>query len=425
VSDTNEGDVAVAAAAPPRRSGPLRALGYRDFRLIAIGNMISQLGFWGQYVAVGWAARNLTDSDFLVTVAFAAQWFPALVIGPVAGVLADRLDRRKLVLYGNLAMVLPPFVIGLLVQTHHIDLLNLVLLVILGGIGQAFTQPAAAAYVPALVAPQDLHSAIALNAGMTNSTRVIGPTLAGVLITAWGVAWGFHVNAFSFLAVAVACRLVRTRPPRPQTAPRRVLEELRLGIDYTRQHKTVGRLLLFVAFEAFWNMHAALMPIFARDVLHGGVSTYGLLSSAPGIGFVGAALLTTVMTTDRHRRGALVGSAFGITGSVLLIAVSRSVALTVAGQGVFGLSYMTMTTIVTTMLIASTEDEYRGRVMGVFVMFTMGVYPINSLIAGGLASVLGAPHTVLLCGIALLVFNIVFFATGNLALMTSHRAETG
>ena len=400
-----------------RRGGALRVFKQRDFRLIAIGNMVSQLGFWGQYVAVGWAARTLTRSDFLVTVAFAAQWLPSLLLSPIAGVLADRYDRRRLVLFGNLGMVLPPLAIGLLMQAHRISLANLIALVLLGGAGQAFTQPAVAAFVPALVPPEDLHSAIALNAGMTNSTRVIGPALAGGLIAAWGVAWGFHVNAISFLAVAGACVLVRSRPARPARAPTSMLSDLRLGLVYTRRNRSVARLLLFLWIETFWMMHGALMPIFARDVLHGDVSTYGLLSAAPGIGFVGAAVLTTMLTTGRQQRFALVAGSFGASAGLLTLALSRHVALSVGGLGLFGLSYMTMSTVITTMLVAATEDEYRGRVLGVFWMGNVGIIPINSMLGGALSSVLGAPGTVLMCGVALVLFNTVFFSTGSLAVI--------
>lgn len=400
----------------------LGALRHSDFRLIAIGNMVSQLGFWGQYVAVGWTARELTDSDFMVTVAFGAQWLPALFLASFAGVAADRYDRRKLVLWGNMAMVLPPAAIGVLIMTHHITLWSLIALVLLGGAGQAFTQPATAAFVPALVPPADLHSAVALNAGMSNSTRVIGPTIAGGIIAAWGVAWGFNINAISFFAVAAACVFVRARPVRPERAPTSVREEMKSGVDYMRRNPAVARLLLLIGFEGFWVMHSALMPIFARDVLHGDAATYGLLSSGPGIGFVIATVLTTTLTSGHHRRLALTWASFGTTASMLLIAWSRHVWLTVAALSMFGVFWMTLQTIITTMLVAATEDEYRGRVMGLYTMVAMGVFPINSVLAGLLSDWLTAPGTVYLCAGAVLVFNILFFSSGSMKII-QHGTE--
>jgi predicted MFS family arabinose efflux permease len=305
------------------------------------------------------------------------------------------------------------------VQTHRVTMVNLVILVVLGGAGQAFTQPAAAAFIPALVPTEDLQSAVALNAGMSNSTRVIGPALAALLIRIWGVPWGFHINAISYLAVAAACVFVHARPERTTRTSGATMHELRLGIAYTKRNKAVGRLLLFVAVEAFFIMHSALMPIFARDVLHGTVQTFGLLSAAPGIGFLGAAVITTIAVSGRQQRAALVGSSAGLAIAELTFALSRSVPLSVGALGLFGLSYMTITTTVTTMLIAATEDAYRGRVLGVFAMFSIGVFPINSLIAGALASLLGAPGTVLLCAIALAVFATAFFASGSLTVIRS------
>ncbi len=400
-----------------QQGSALGALKHRDFRLIAVGNMVSQLGFWGQYVAVGWTARELTNSDFLVTVAFGAQWLPALLLGSFAGVAADRYDRRKLVLWGNMAMVLPPAVIGVLIMTHHIALWSLIMLVLLGGAGQAFTSPASAAFVPALVPVDDLHSAVSLNAGMSNSTRVIGPTIAGGIIAAWGVAWGFHINAISFFAVSAACVFVRVRPVRVHRAHTSVGADLRSGVDYVRRNPAVTRLLLFIGFEGFWVMHSALMPIFARDVLHGNASTYGLLSSGPGLGFLIAAVLTTMLTGAHHRRMALRVASFVCTASILLIAWSRHVGLTVAALSMFGVCWMTMQTITLTMIIAATEDQYRGRVMGLYAMVATGVFPINSVLAGLLSGWLTAPGTVYLCGVAMLVFNLVFFAGGNMRII--------
>lgn len=237
------------------------------------------------------------------------------------------------------------------------------------------------------------------------------------------MAWGFHINAVSFLAVAGACALVRTRPPRPARSGVSVLADLRSGVAYTGQNRAVARLLLLVGVSAFWMMHSALMPIFARDVLHGDVSTYGLLSSAPGVGFVGAALLTTSLSTARQRRTTLTVCSFGLGGAILVFALSRQVALSVAALGVFGLCYMCVSTITMSMLVVASADEYRGRVMGVFTMCSVGAIPVNALLAGAISSVLGAAHTVLLCAVALLVFDVIFFASSSLSVIRGHADE--
>ena len=324
VLDLPEGDSALDAAvvAGAHRVPAWQPFRHRDFRLLVGGNAVSQLGFWAQYVAVGWVASSLTSSKFLIALSFSAQFWPSLVLSPVAGALADRYDRRKLVLFGNLAMVFPPIVIGLLIQVHTISVLSLILLVMLGGAGQAFTQPATVALVPALVPEEEVHSAIALNAGLTSSTRVVGPSLAGLVIAAWGVAWGFHINGVSFLAVTFACMFIRVRRSPKRLEARSMRTDLKTGVAYARAHPIVGRLIVLVAIESFFFMHAALLPVIARQVLHGGVSTYGLLSSAPGVGFVGGAIVAASLRTPRQRRVTLVAGSLVIAVSFIALAPS-------------------------------------------------------------------------------------------------------
>jgi MFS family permease len=401
------------------RLRPLRVLRHRDFRLIAIGNMVSQLGFWGQYVAAGLTARRLTESSFLVALTFAVQFLPSLLFSSIAGAMADRNDRRKLVLFGNLAMVFPSLAIGLLIQAERISMGSLIALVFLSGVGQAFTLPATSAYVPSLVPADEVHSAIALNAGMSNSTRVIGPTLFSLLIAASGAAWGFYLNAVSFLAVTTACSVVRIRPVGATRMSGGMLNDIRIGMAYAKRNKAVARLLLFIAFNSFWMMHAALLPIFATDVLHGEAPTLGALAAAPGYGFVGAAMLTTALTTGRHKRVALVGCSLGLTVAQITLALSRDVVLSVAALALFGLCFMTLNTVVTTMLVVASEDAYRGRVMGLLATANVGAFPINSVLAGVFASLFGAPTTVFVCAVAVLVFNAVFFGSGSLAVIRS------
>lgn len=406
----------------------MTALRHRDFRLIAVGNMVSQLGFWGQYVGIGWVAKKvLQGSNFYVTLSFAAQWLPALLLSTVAGVIADRHDRRRIVMWGNIAMVVPPAVIGVLLQTHHVGKVNLIALVLLGGIGQAFTQPAAGALVPALVPRDDLHSAISLNAGMTSSTRVVGPAVFGIIISAWGPAWGFYANAISYFAVSAACLFVHARPEKPERSGHSMAHELHLGVAYTRRNRAVLLLLLLIGTLAFWNMHPSLLPIWASDVLNGDASTYGLLAAAPGIGFVGAAILTTMLVTDRQRRFMLGISSLCVGLALVCFAASRTVWLSVVVLGVWGMFFMTLTTLVTTMLVAASDDEYRGRVMGLLAVFQVGVYPINSVLAGVSSTVFSPTTTVLICACVVLVFTFWFFSRKHLRTIrdgTEHRGAT-
>jgi MFS family permease len=402
----------------PKEWVALRALRSRDFRLITIGNMVSQMGTWVQYVAIGWVARELTASPLTVSLVFAAQWLPYLLFSPITGVAADRFDRRRIILWGNLSMILPA--LGLAALTHYdrLDMKWLLTLVIIGGVAQAFTQPAATAFVPALVPAEDLHAAVALNAGMTNSTRVIGPAIGGIIISLWGVEWAFFANAVSFLAVALACLLVHVRVEPKEPDGVGAIEGLRLGLQYARSHRAVWRILLMIATVTFLIMHAGLMSVMSKDVLHGDADTYGLISSGPGIGFVLATIATLALTTEERRTKSLFIAAFGTGFALLLIGVSRSVPLTVFGMAIFGATHMTFATVGSTLLLATTEDRFRGRVMGLFGMVATGMFTINSVIGGALATIFGAPATIMMCGTAVVLSAIAFALSGTKNVIT-------
>jgi MFS family permease len=411
----------------PELNGLRRRLGvfaYRDFRLIVIGNTLSQLGFWAQYVAVGWVATSVTDSKFLIALAFSAQFWPTLIFSPLAGLLADRYDRRRLIMYGNVAMVLPPLAIGILIETGHISYVGLLSLVFVGGIGQAFTQPATVAFIPALVPTERVSAAIAVNSGLSQSTRIVGPALAGAIIAAWGVAWGFHINAASFLTVTVACLLVRVRSVPAARVTGSNLAEVRAGFEYARGNQAVGRIVLLVSAISLLLMQGALMPIFAKQVLHGGVSTYGLLSSAPGIGAVVGALAFRWLQTPRAQRGALVIGGFGIGAALVVVGLSRSIPLTVGALGFFGACYFALSTTAMTMLITVTADAFRGRVISLFMMATAGLTPVSSIIGGGLASAFGAPLTVGLCGVAVIGAVALYCAARSSHVVQASIKET-
>jgi MFS family permease len=389
----------------------ITALRHRDFRLFAIGSLISNLGTWAQYVGIGWAAREFTDSEMLLGVAFASQFAASLLLSPLAGVVADRFDRRWIVIIGNVAMVVPPALVGILVQTGDANITNLIALVFVGGIGFAFTQPAAAALIPSLVPAESAQQAIALNGVITHGTRIIGPGLGAAAIGAWGIAGGFYVNASSFLAVVIACFVLSARPGRPEFTSESFVFRLRAGMDYARQRPVVGWVLIIVGVATFLAMQAPLMPIFAKDVLGGGVGTYAALSAAPGVGAIGGLVFAGEIRRDRTRKIVIVGSVIAIGVALCTIAVSRSVPLSVGALGLFGSGYFMLATVGTTMLVEASSNEYRGRVMGLFATVSAGMVPVTSILAGVIASVIGATWTVGACGVATLTFVAWLIAT--------------
>ncbi len=381
--------------------------------MFAVGSLISNLGTWSQYVGIGWAAREFTDSETLLGVAFASQFVASLLLSPLAGVVADRFDRRRIVIAGNLAMIVPPALVGLLVHTGDANIVNLIGLVFLGGVGFAFTQPAAAALVPSLVPAESTQQAIALNGVLTHGTRIVGPGLGAAAIGAWGIAGGFYLNAVSFLAVVVACFLMSARPGRPAATTESFFVRLRAGIEYARQRPVVGWVLIIVGVTTFFAMQAALMPIFAKDILGGDVGTYAALSAAPGIGAIGGLAFAGEIRRDRTRKIVIVGSVMAIGLALITVGSSRSIPLSVCALGLFGSGYFMLVTVGTTMVVEASSNEYRGRVMGLLAMMSAGMVPITSILAGVIASAIGATWTVGLCGAATLGFASWLIGSGR------------
>jgi MFS family permease len=327
-------------------------------------------------------------------------------------------------MYGNVAMAVPPFIIGLLIQHHAISVGTLILLVFLGGIAQALTMPAAMALVPQLVPGVEVQQAVALNSGLSNATRIIGPGIGGFAISVWGLGWAFHLNAVSFFAVVIAWWFIQVPAMPVATEVETFGARLRAGFLYAKRNTAVGRLLLLTAVGAFCVMHAPLMPVIVKDVLHGDASTYAFLSSAPGIGAFVGALLAGEISGGRARRRTMGACTIGMAAALLVLSLSKVVALTAACLVAFGLGYFLLNALVTTVVVMSSADEYRGRVMGFLSMANAGIVPLNAITAGVLASIIGPSWTVGLASTVLLVFSVWFVAAGKLSLVGGAGSET-
>ena len=409
---------------PDRRRLPnaLRVLRHRALQLVVLGNLVSQLGTWAQYVGIGWAARELTNSTFVVAVAFASPFAASLFLSPVTGVIADRYDRRTVVIWASAAMAVPPFAVGLLLQHDALNVTLLIALVFLGGIGQAVVHPAALALIPELVPADELQQAIALNSGVLNASRIVGPAIGGFAISTWGLGWAFHLDALSFFAVVVAWALVHTKANVRNSSAEGFVATLRGGLAYARLSTTVGPLLVLTAMATFCVMHAPLMPVIVRDLLHGNASTYALLSAAPGVGSVFGAMVAGEMTTARSRQRSIGAGALTVALSLLALSVSRIAVVSGACLVLFGFGYFVMSTSIMTIVSLTSRADVRGRVMGLLSMTSAGMIPVNALAAGLLASVIGPSWTVGVAASTLLAFSTWFIVSGKIPLAAAPTA---
>jgi predicted MFS family arabinose efflux permease len=390
----------------------LRVLRGRDFALVQLGNGVSQIGTWMQYVALAWGIHQLTPWPFAVSLSLVAQFAPSLLLSPVAGSAADRFDRRTVVIVGNLVMMAPPIAIGVLVS-HHAQTIPLLLgFAALGGTAQAMTQPAMTSIVPYLVPEAEVPQAIASVSVVQNVTRIVGPSIGAFAISRWGLASAFYLNGVSFLAVVLAWTWVRpvgSGIPRERTT---FAVQTREGLSFARSNPQVMQLLMLAVVMSAVVFQSALLPVIASDVLHSGASGFGLLQSAGGPGAILGAVLAGEIITDRRRRLALVGGSLIMGLGYVLVALSRSLWLTAGGVAVFGFSFFLINAVGQTVLLTATPDRYRGRVMGLFAMVTVGGIPIAALLGGALGSWIGPTQAVGVAAIIVLAYTGWFLISG-------------
>ncbi len=385
------------------------------FAVVAMGNFVSQLGTWSQIIGIGWAAQRLTQSPFLVSVAFGAQFLPSLFAGPVGGLIADRIDRRRITIAGNVGMALPAGAIGLLLAVHHLGIWGLIALALAGGVMQALTQPAMSALVPHLVPSDEVPAAVALNSALQNLSRFIGASLAGLLISNLGTPAAFYFNAASFFAVVVAWTFVRLSLPKLPTSDESFLGTLAGGLRYAREHPDIRDILLLNTVVALCVVQQPLLPLITSRVLHAGSGTYGGLNSCIGIGAIAGALLAGRRMAPRAVRITF-GSAVCVIGAAIVcVGLSHTVAITGAVLVVYGVAFFCVLTTTMSTVMLRTPDHFRGRVMALQTMSIAGMVPVSALIAGFSASHVGLETTVVVAGTVLIAYATWFVAAGRLA----------
>ena len=387
----------------------VRALRHRNYRLFFGGQLISLTGTWMQMVAQSWLVYRLTGSAVLLGfVGFSGQ-IPVFLLAPLGGSVADRLNRRRILVATQTIAMLLAFFLAALTLTGRVQVWHVFVLAALLGITNAFDIPTRQAFVVDMVGKEDLINAIALNSSMINGARIVGPAVAGVLLDALGEGWCFFANGVSFLAVIAGLLLMnmtaQTRVPLPGSALASIIE----GFRYIRHMRPIRALLLLLGLVSLMGMpYAVLMPIFADQILHGGARGLGLLMGATGLGAL-AGSVTLAAKNGIHGLGrwvALAATGFGI--SLVLFSLSRSFWLSAALLLPVGFCMIIEMASSNTLIQSLVSDELRGRVMAVYSMMFMGMAPFGSLLAGALAHSLGAPPTVALGGIACIAGALVF-----------------
>ena len=380
---------------------------YPAFRLLMIGTLGTNTAFWMYQVAVGWLALELTDSAFFVGLSGFVGGIPMLILSLPAGVLIDRFDGRRILLFAQGGVMTVSALFALLVGFDLIQRWSMLVLVALYGCVMSFVFPSRTTIVPSIVERTDLANAIALNAATQNATRVIGPSLAGVLIALVGVSGTFAVAAaLQIFALYTTWGLPRTQPSAAKG--RMNWEALTLGFRVVAQSPLLTALILLALAPTVLVMpYINLMPVFARDELEMGSTGLGLLLGSVGLGTVAGSLY--VARSDRLRSWSLaqIVTAVAFTVLVLLFAVTPLVAGAVALLFLSGFMSAAYLAINQTSLQLTVADEVRGRVLSVYLL-TWGMLPIGQLFVGGLASVIGTPYAVVVaCALALACIALI------------------
>lgn len=410
----SEGDTSNPAAALEDRSrfrDMVRSLKHRNFQLFFSGQLISLVGTWMDTAAEALLVYRLTGSSLLLgTVAFAGQ-IPISLFAPVGGFVADRFDRRKVVIGTQTASMLLAGALAFLTLTHRVTVKDVIVLAAAMGIVNAFDIPTRQAFLVEMVGREDLMNAIALNSSMFQGARVIGPVIAGIMVYKIGEGWCFFSNSVSYIAVIVGLLLMRIAPKLKQEGGHLPpLEHIREGFRYARNTAPIRALLLLIALVSLVAMpYSVLMPVFAENVLHGTARTYGVLMGAVG---VGASIGALVLASRRgvNGLGRLVAIACGGFGTgLILFSFSRLYWLSVCLLIPMGFSMMTQTASSNTLIQVMVPDRLRGRIMSVYSMLFMGMAPLGALLYGASAERIGAPHTLAIGG-AFAILGAIFFA---------------
>lgn len=383
----------------------LRALRFRNYRLYFFGQGLSLVGTWMTFVATGWLVYRLSHSAVLLGVVGFAGQIPAFLLSPFAGVLVDRWNRHRVLVITQLLAMLQSFALAALALSGRITIGQIIALSVVQGLVNAFDLPARQAFVIEMVeGPEDLGNAIALNSSLFNGARLIGPSMAGLLIAGAGEGVCFLVDGISYLAVLAAFSAMRLPPMRRQPAPQALLGELRDGLLYAYRFTPIKALLSLTALVSLVGIpYTVLMPVFAKEILHGGPLTLGFLMGASGLGALVGALYLASRKTVVGLGKLITLSTLLFGGSLIAFGMSRTIWVSLLLMLGVGFGMLVQMAASNTIMQTIVEDDKRGRVMSFYAMAFMGMAPFGSLLAGGLASRIGAPQTLLMGGVGCLV----------------------
>ena len=370
----------------------LRALNHRDFRLFISGQLISLVGTWMQSVAQSWLVLELTDSPFKLGLVGTLQFGPMLCFSFLAGAVADRLPKRRVIMATQTALMLQAFALALLAWLGHVQYWHVAVLAACYGLANTLDMPTRQSFIVEMTSKDDLINAIALNSAMFNGARMVGPAVAGLLVDRFGVAPAFGLNGLSFLAVILALAAMRTEGRPRERENTTVGQDIAAGLRYAVGTPLVALILSLLLFVSLFVInHNVLVPLLARDVLHEGAHGFGLLMAALGTGAVVGALALALVGKSRLPLPLLIAAGATASALTLALAAIRHFPAAVVLLALTGLSQIVFMASCNTTLQMVVPDRLRGRIMSLYGFVFVGVTPLGSLFVGTVAEWFGAP----------------------------------
>ncbi|MEP7202209.1 MAG: MFS transporter [Ilumatobacteraceae bacterium] len=401
----------MAAAAPmtvdesPIRISTFKSLRIRNFRLFFSGQLISQIGNWLTLIAQALLVLKLTDSGFALGLLAACQFGPVLLLGAWSGLIADRSDKRKLLIIVQSFAMVQSFALAFIAFMHNPPVVAIYIVAVFGGIATAFDNPARRAYVVEMVPAANVQNAVSLNSALMTGSRVVGPALAGLLITNVGYGWTFAVDGVSYLAVILGLFMMRTNENRPHRATPRGKGQVREGLRYVRTIPELFVPLVMMALVGTFTFNfQTVMPLLVKRTLHGNDRTFTLIYSVIAVGSLAGALLSARRSTVSVRH--IVWSAYAFGGSMLLLAATPNVPVTFPLGILVGISSITFMTTSTAIMQLRADPSMRGRVLALQTIVLLGSTPIGGPILGYVSQLFGARSGIVIGGIAAIAAGV-------------------
>ncbi|MBS1689077.1 MAG: MFS transporter [Bacteroidetes bacterium] len=387
-----------------------RAFRSLNYSLYFVGRGVSQFGTWMQRTAVVWVVYSITHSPMLLGLTIFAEQFPSFLLSIPGGVAADRYDRYKIIKIMQVASIIQSVALAVLVITGHAPVWAILALSVMLGVINAFDVPARQSMIHEVVAdPADLPNALSLTTAMASLAQLLGPALAGIVLSAFGAAVCFFINAASFVAVIISLLLMKLPVHKPKTNKKRVLAEFAEGFSYLRASSNLSFIILFLCFTCFLVLpYNTVLPIFAKEIFKGNASTFGYISSFIGVGAVSGTIFLASRKAGAQLRHILFVATLLLGVGLICFSLIKSFPIAMVFAILIGFGAISQFAVTNIIVQSESAPEMRGRTIGVLLMAMFGMVPLGSLVVGAISERIGAPTTVLCQGIVAIIVALSF-----------------